>query len=447
MAAIRFPSISASSRHQGEMRDCAGWLAGKFTSIGCKADVIDVPGGQQPIVRADLVVSPAAPTLTIYGHYDVQPPEPLEQWVTPPFEPSIRGNMLFGRGACDNKGNHVAALRAVKCLRDSGELGVNVRFLVEGEEETTGLALPLYVRGNAAELRSDYTLIWDGGFDDFGFPQITVSMRGELYVEIHVQGPAYDLHSGYFGGVAPNPLNTLAHILASLKDRAGRIAIPGFYDGVDSADHTSLFRADELDDAYEQGIRQAIGIAALEGEAGYAPAVRRTLRPTLDVNGFIGGFTGEGEKTIIPANAMAKVSMRLVAGQDPDAIFASLERHVQAVATAGVQVRVLKLGGCRSFFCPSDHYASQAAQRAFQEAFGKEARPVMKGSTIPVAADLIKQLQGQTVVSGLGQPDASIHAPNEHLSLDHFHRGIETLIHFIAALPDGPSRSRPGDHP
>lgn len=430
---MAIPSISSSSAHAADMLRNAEFLRRKLEHIGAQASVIAVPGCQHPLVRADLIRDQAAPTLTIYGHYDVQPPDPLEDWISPPFEPTLREGYIYGRGACDSKGNHMAAIHAVEYLLSSDALRVNVRFLIEGEEETTGRALPTYVRQHAAELGCDYVLVLDGGYHADGYPVLATGMRGELYVEIHAEGPNRDLHSGHFGGVAPNPANTLARIIGELKTRDGRVTIPGFYDGVRETDAPEI-TPETRSPAYSESIRKSIGVHALEGEADFLPIQRQWLRPTLDVNGMVSGFTGEGEKTIIPARAMAKISMRLVPGQDPERIFGAFKEHVQKLGTPGVRLRVERLGSCPAFVCSADHEGGRATRAAFLASFEQEPRAVRKGSTIPVVADLIGALRGQMILTGIANPDSRVHAPNERLAIDHYYRGIEMVMHLVHQL-------------
>jgi amidohydrolase len=431
---LRIPSVSALPEHREDVRRNAKWLAERMEALGFTTSITDVRGGRHPVLQADLVVDPKAPTLTIYGHYDVQPADPVDLWVSPPFEPTVRDGRVFARGAADNKGNHMAALKAVEFCCKAGGPPVNVRFLIEGEEEITGEALGTYVRDNAERLRTDCVLVWDGGFTEDGYPALTVGLRGILYVELEAVGPGIDLHSGVYGGVAPNPLNTLAHVISSLKGRDGRITVPGFYDRVRQP------TAEELDGwvrpaEYAERVKQLMQADALEGEADYPPLVRQWARPTLDVHGFIGGFTGEGVKTVIPSRGMAKVSMRLVPDQDPNEILQSLKAYVGELSTPGVKIEVRRLGATRPVLLGADHAPAKAAMQAFEEAFGRPARLVRSGGSVPVAIDLQEALKAPMIGSGLPEADSAAHSPNERYSLDHYHRGIEMLIRFIYALP------------
>jgi acetylornithine deacetylase/succinyl-diaminopimelate desuccinylase-like protein len=433
---LRIPSISALPEHREDVRRNARWLAERMERLGLATSITDVPGGRHPVLQGDLVVDSKAPTLTIYGHYDVQPADPVDLWISPPFEPTVRDGRVYARGSADNKGNHMAALKAVEFCRQAGGPPINIRFLIEGEEEITGEALGNYVRQNADRLRTDWVLVWDGGFTEDGFPALNVGLRGILYVELEAVGPGIDLHSGGFGGVAPNPLNTLAHILSTLKGRDGRITIPGFYDRVRPP------TAQELKDwekpaEYADRLMQLMQSTAIEGEADYPLIVRQWARPTLDVNGMSGGFTGAGVKTVIASRGMAKVSMRLVPDQDPEEILHSLKAYVAELSTAGVQVEVRKLGATRPVLIDADHAAGVAANEAFEAAFGLKPRLVRSGGSIPVSIDLQEALKAPMIASGLPQADSAAHSPNESYTLDHYHRGIEMLIRFIYALPSG----------
>jgi acetylornithine deacetylase/succinyl-diaminopimelate desuccinylase-like protein len=327
----------------------------------------------------------------------------------------------------------MAALKAAELALAAGGPPVNLRFLMEGEEEITGPSLPRYVRENADSLRTDHLLVWDGGFSPDGRPQLVTGLRGILYVELVARGPAVDLHSGAYGGVAPNPLNTLAMVLAALKDREGRITIPGFYDGV--GDPAPEEMADwDRGGAFGDRLQELMGAQALEGEAAYSPVERIWSRPTLDVNGFVGGFTGEGKKTVIPASGRAKVSMRLVPGQDPERILEHLRAYVSELSTPGVDVEVVHLGAAAPVLAGADHQAARALSEAFEASFGQPAARLRTGGTIPVAIDFQEALGAPMVISGLGQPGAGAHSPNEHFSLDHYQRGIETLLRFFWGL-------------
>jgi acetylornithine deacetylase/succinyl-diaminopimelate desuccinylase-like protein len=402
--------------------------------MGFEARLVDVLEDGLPVVVAEWNGAPGKPHLTIYGHYDVQPVDPLELWTSPPFQPDVRDGQVYARGCADNKGNHMAAVKAVEHLVESGGLPVNVRFLLEGEEEITGRSLPRYLRENAARLHTDSVLIWDGGFDEAGRPTLATALRGLLYLELHARGPEVDLHSGMFGGVAPNPINTLARIIGELKDRDGHVTIPGFYDDVraPSAQELETWRRDEATFAGE-ALRMT-GARALEGEPGYMAIERTGSRPTLDANGILGGFVGEGQKTVIPATAFAKISMRLVPDQDWKAILESFQTYVQKLSTPGVELRVELLSAAPPVSCGVDHASAVALKTAYREAFGKETALVRVGGSVPVVVDFQEALGAPLVMSGIEQADAAIHSPNEHLVIEQYHKGIEALIRFMDNL-------------
>ena len=431
---LRIPSVSALPEYREDVRRNARWLIERLERIGFKTSLTDVAGGRHPVLQADLDVDPKLPRLTIYGHYDVQPADPVELWTTPPFEPTVRDGRVFARGAADNKGNHMAAIKAVEFCRKAGGPPVNLRFLIEGEEEITGEALGHYVRENAERLATDWVLVWDGGFGEDGSPSLTLGLRGILYVQLEAVGPGIDLHSGVYGGVAPNPLNTLAHVISSLKGRDGRITIPGFYDRVRRPTDAELEQWRRPAE-YAETLKRLTQSESLEGEAEYPLLVRQWARPTLDVHGMMGGFTGEGVKTVIPSRAMAKVSMRLVPDQDPKEILPNLKKYVAELGTPGVKIEVRQLGATRPCLIGADNAAAAAAMDAFEAAFGRKPRFVRSGGSIPVAIDLQEALNAPMVSSGLPEADSAPHSPNERYSLDHYHRGIEMLIRFMYALP------------
>ena len=432
---LAIPSVSTLPEHRADVRRNCDWLADRFRRLGFRVAVTDVVEGGHPVLQADLDGPGEAPHLTVYGHYDVQPPDPVELWQSPPFQPTVRDGLVYARGAADNKGNHMAALQAAACALAADGPPLNLRFLLEGEEEITGPSLPRYVRENAARLGTDYILVWDGGFSADNRPELVTGLRGILYVELEARGPAVDLHSGMFGGVAPNPLNTLARILGELKGRDGRITIPGFYDGV--REPTPEEMADwDRGDAYGETLREQMGARSLEGESGYSPVERTYSRPTLDVNGFWGGFMGEGKKTVIPALGWAKVSMRLVPGQDPLRILASLESYVGELSTPGVEIGVKLLGAAPPVVAGSDHLGARALSDAYAASFGRQAARLRSGGSIPVAIDFQEALGAPMMISGLSQPGGAPHSPNERFSLDHYHRGIETLLRLMWSLSE-----------
>jgi acetylornithine deacetylase/succinyl-diaminopimelate desuccinylase-like protein len=435
---LRIPSVSTLPERREDCLRNARWLRDRFERMGMKAELVDAGGGGLPVITAEWNGQPGKPHLTIYGHYDVQPPDPLDEWKSPPFEPEIRDGRVFARGSSDNKGNHMVTVKAVEHLFAAGGPPLNLRFIIEGEEEISGESLPKYLRANGDKLKTDAVLIWDGGMDQEDNPAMATALRGILYTELHAQGPAIDLHSGTYGGVAPNPILTLARVLAELKDRSGRITIPGFYDGVveAGADERALWK--KRDAEYAEAVKRAMGVRSLEGEEGRLAIERAGSRPTLDANGIIGGFTGKGEKTVIPARASAKVSMRLVPNQDWRKIFASLETYVQQLTTPGVEIKVELLGAAPPVVCDVNHAAAKALQAAYQEAFGKPTSQVREGGSIPVSVDFQEAVGAPILISGIPQADEGAHSPNERLVVDNYHRGIEAIIRFICKLAERP---------
>ena len=431
---LRIPSVSTLPERREDCLHNARWLSERFERMGMKSEIIEVIEGKLPVVVADWNGRPGRPHLTIYGHYDVQPPDPLDEWKSPPFEPAVRDGHIYARGAADNKGNHMATVKAVEHLFGAGGPPLNLRFILEGEEEITGEALPRYIRANAAKLETDAVLIWDSGLDEDENPTIATSLRGLLYVELHATGAAVDLHSGSFGGVAPNPINTLARIVGELKDRNGHVTIPGFYDAVADPSAEELADWKTKDERYATAVKRLTGARALEGEPEFLALERTGSRPTLDANGIVGGFTGEGKKTVIPARASAKISMRLVPNQDWKTILAALEKQVQELTTPGVEVRLEVLGAAPPVLCGIDHPPARALRAAYKEAFGKATSLIRVGGSIPVSVDFQEALGAPMVISGVAQSDSAVHSPNEHFAVDNYHRGIEAVIRFICGL-------------
>ena len=433
---LRIASISTLPERRADCLRNAEWLRRRLERAGFEARLVEQVAGGLPVVVAEWNGATGGPHLTIYGHYDVQPADPLDLWVSPPFAPEVRDGQLYARGSADNKGNHMAALKAVEHLVAAGGLPINVRFILEGEEEITGPSLPALLREHGTDLPTDAVLVWDGGFDEAKRPTLATALRGLLYVELHASGPAVDLHSGLFGGVAPNPINTLARIIGELKNREGHITIPGFYDAVrrPSEEELAAWRQDEP--KYEAEALRMSGARVLEGEPGFLAIERTGSRPTLDVNGILGGFVGDGQKTVIPATAFAKVSMRLVPDQDWKPILASLESYVQSLTTPGVEITVKLLSAAPPVIAGVDSPAAQALREAFRETFGKETALIRVGGSIPAAVDFQETIGAPLLISGIAQADAAIHSPNEHQDIDQYLRGIEAVIRFICRLGD-----------
>jgi acetylornithine deacetylase/succinyl-diaminopimelate desuccinylase-like protein len=425
-AFLRIPSISALPAHAPDCRRAAEFIADELRDMGVEHVEVSPTGGH-PVVYGDWLHADGAPTVLVYGHYDVQPVDPLELWDSPPFEPAVRDGRILARGAADDKGQVHMHLRATEAiLATKGRLPVNLRFLFEGEEESASEHLEKWLDDNRARLSADVAVISDTGFFEGNLPAITLSLRGLMYAQIDVTGAPLDLHSGGFGGAVENPANALARIIAALKDDDGRIQIPGFYDDVvelSAADRAALAELPFDEDAY----REALGLPALVGEAGYTTLERRGVRPTLDVNGLWGGFQGDGTKTIIPAHAHAKVSCRLVANQDPDRIFELFRDHVARIAPPGVRTTVTSLGGGRPSVTPMDHPATKAAARAIEAAFGRPPLYIREGGSIPVCASFETVLGLPVVLAGFTNPDDNAHAPNESMVLDNYERGIRAI--------------------
>jgi acetylornithine deacetylase/succinyl-diaminopimelate desuccinylase-like protein len=431
---LRIPSISTLPERREDCLRNARWLRDRFAAMDMKTEIVDVREAGLPVVVAEWNARPGAPHLTIYGHYDVQPVDPVGEWKSPPFEPAVRDGHLYARGAADNKGNHMATVKAVEHLFAAGGAPVNIRFLIEGEEEITGPSLPRFLRDRASALKSDAVLIWDSGMDEEGHPTLATSLRGLLYTELQAKGPAVDLHSGTYGGNAPNPINTLARIIGELKDRGGHVTVPGFYDAVREPSAEELAEWKRKDASYAAEVLRITGAKALEGEADQPALARAGSRPTLDANGIVGGFTGKGAKTVIPAEASAKVSMRLVPDQDWKAILASFEKRVRELTTPGVEIAIEVIGSAPPVLCGVDHDAARSLRAAYREAFGKDTALVRVGGSIPVAVDFQEAVGAPLVISGIAQADCAIHSPNEHLLIDNYHRGIEAVIRFICGL-------------
>jgi acetylornithine deacetylase/succinyl-diaminopimelate desuccinylase-like protein len=436
---LRLPSIGAQSEHNADVRATAEFVAERFSKMGFEHVEVADTGGH-PMVYADWLHAEGAPTVLVYCHYDVQPVDPLELWTSPPFEPVIEGNRIFGRGVADDKGQLHLHLRAIEALLATrGRLAVNLKIAFEGEEESSSVHLDAWLAKNRERLAADFALISDTGFFDGNLPAITVALRGLMYAQIDVVGTEVDLHSGSYGGAVENPANALAQIISGLKDGEGRILIPGFYDDVVELSDEERRHIAELP-FDEEAYRAHLGLPALHGESGYSTLERRGIRPTLDVNGIWGGFQGEGSKTIIPAHAHAKVSCRLVTAQDPDRIFSALRDHVLAIAPPGVRVTVRDLGGGHPSLTPIDHPATQAAARSLAATFGREPVYIREGGSIPVCASFEQILGLPVVLLGFDPPDQRAHAPNEWMDLENYETGIRTIARMwdeVAALgPD-----------
>jgi acetylornithine deacetylase/succinyl-diaminopimelate desuccinylase-like protein len=423
---LRIPSVSARSEHNADTARCAEWLANKLRKIGITATIHSTPG--HPIVLGEWrEAGTAAPTVLVYGHYDVQPAEPLELWTTPAFEPTVRDGKLFARGSVDDKGQlwiHVKAAEAL--LAQRGKLPLNLIFLFEGEEEVGSDNLAGFVQRNADRLRADSVVISDSSMFAPGQPSILSSLRGLAYMQIDVQGPAQDLHSGSYGGAVTNPATALARILASLHDAKWHVAIKGFYDDVRKWDKKSRDATRNL--PFKEGsFRHETGSVALNGEDGYSTLERLWMRPTCEVNGLLSGYTGEGAKTVLPAKAMAKVSCRLVPDQDPAKIAKLFAAHVKRVAPKGVTVKVQYIHGGSPWRAELSGSVYDAARAALAAAFGKEPVTVGEGGSIPVVGDFERVLKAPVLLVGFGLPGENAHAPDEWISLENFTKGLRAV--------------------
>ncbi|MFC4426026.1 dipeptidase [Deinococcus navajonensis] len=431
---LRIPSVSADPAYKTEVARAAGWLQAKLTGLGFTARVDQTPG--HPIVYAERLTDPAQPTVMIYGHYDVQPEAPLEEWHTPPFEPAVREGRIYARGSTDDKGQAYAHVKGVELLLSQGELPVNVKFLLEGEEEIGSPSIIPYLQAHTDELKADVIVISDGSRFARDVPTITYGVRGLSYVEIHVQGANRDLHSGSYGGAAPNPINALCEIIAKLKDDQGRVTIPGFYDGIEelTEQERSMWASLPHSDAE---FAASIGVEALPGEAGYSVLERIWGRPTLDVNGIWGGYQGEGSKTVIAAKAGAKVSMRLVPGQSPDRITQLIKEYVPQIAPAGVKAEVHGHHGGQPVKFKTDSPAIQAANRALHRVYGRDAVFARTGGSIPIVAAFSDILKTEVLFVDFGLNEDAPHSPNESFALEDYFNGILTSAYLLRELAQG----------
>ena len=429
---LAIPSVSTAPEHRDDVRRAADFVLDQLDALGFTAELYDT--ARHPIVYGERRVSDDAPTVLIYGHYDVQPPEPLELWTTPPFEPTVRDGVLYARGASDDKGQIFAHLKGVEALLSETEtLPLNVKFLVEGEEEIGSPNLIPFIEAHQDLLSCDVVLISDGAMAAPDTPTITYGLKGLAYLEVHVKGADMDLHSGAFGGAAPNPINGLAKMIAALHDDKGRVAVPGFYDAVVDVtpEERDVFKRAPFD---EQALEKELGVDALPGEQGYTVLERLWARPTLDCNGIGGGFQGEGSKTVIASGAMAKISCRLVPNQTPQEIAQKLGDYLRSIVPAGLSIEIIDLHGGDGVLTPLTSNAVQAAGRALAEVYGKETVFARTGGTIPVGSTFQKVLGADVVFVGLGLESDRAHSPNEKFDLVNYYRGIEVSAALLAAF-------------
>ena len=431
---LKIPSVSADPAYANDVKVTAQFLATEFTKMNLdEVEVIETEG--HPIVYAEKMIDTNLPTVLVYGHYDVQPADPIDLWDSPPFEPVIKKTeihpegAIFARGACDDKGQMYMHVKAVDAMMKSNELACNVKFMIEGEEEVGSANLEAFIKANVEKLKADVILVSDTGMIDNNTPSITTGLRGLSYVEVEVTGPNRDLHSGLYGGAVANPINILTKMISSLQDENNHITIPNFYDDVEELsleERAEMAKAPFSEEAY----KKAIDINSVYGEKGYTTNERASIRPTLDVNGIWGGYTGEGAKTVIASKAYAKISMRLVPNQNPDKITKLFTNHFESIVPKGASVKVTPHHGGEPSVTQIDSLEYKAASLALEESFGKKPIPVRSGGSIPIVAMFEKVLGLKTILLGFGLDSDAIHSPNEHYGLYNFYKGIETIPYF-----------------
>ncbi len=429
---LRIPSISTLPEHSADVHRAAETLAAELRRIGLE-NVHLIEGQGHPLVYGDWLHAAGKPVCIAYGHYDVQPPDPLEEWISPPFEPAERNGNLYARGAVDDKGQMYMHLKALESLfhAHSGKLPVNVRVILEGEEEVGGESIARLVREHPEQLQGDFALVSDTDMFAPGLPTLCVGLRGMIYTEVEVRGARTDLHSGLYGGAAPNPFIALSQIIAGLKDSKGRILIPGIYDKVAAPSPDELRAWKSLPFDEEQYRESEIGSRALTGEPGYSVLERIWARPSLDVHGMPGGFTGAGAKTVIPARATAKISLRLVPEMEPAEVFSQFKRYVEQICPEAVEVQVRLIHSGDPIVIRTGNPFIQAATQAMHQVFHKETVFVRGGGSIPIVGDFERHLKIPTVLMGFGLPDDNLHAPNEKFNISNFYLGIESIILFL----------------
>jgi acetylornithine deacetylase/succinyl-diaminopimelate desuccinylase-like protein len=431
---LKIPSVSADKAYKNDVLKTADAVKSSLEKAGCDSvEICETPG--YPIVYGEKIIDASLPTILVYGHYDVQPADPLELWTSPPFEPVIKKTdihpegAIFARGACDDKGQMYMHVKAMEFMTSTNQLPCNVKFMIEGEEEVGSESLSWYVKQNQEKLANDVILISDTGMIANDIPSITTGLRGLSYVEVEVTGPNRDLHSGLYGGAVANPINLLTKMIASLHDENNHITIPGFYDNVEELsleERAEMAKAPFLLDNY----KKALDIDEVYGEKGYTTNERNSIRPTLDVNGIWGGYTGEGAKTVIASQAFAKISMRLVPNQDWEDITELFKNHFESIAPKSVTVKVTPHHGGQGYVTPIDTIAYQAANRAYTETFGVPAIPQRSGGSIPIVSLFEQELKSKTILMGFGLNSDAIHSPNEHFGVFNYLKGIETIPYF-----------------
>lgn len=428
---LKIPSVSADPAYAGDVRKTAEAVKANMDKVGIdNTEICETPG--HPIVYGEKIIDPSLPTVLVYGHYDVQPPDPMDLWDSPPFEPVIKQTdihpegAIFARGSCDDKGQMFMHVKAFEAMSQNGGIPCNVKFMIEGEEEVGSDNLADYVIANKEKLKADVVLLSDTSIIANDVPSLTVGLRGLSYVEVEVTGPNRDLHSGVYGGAVANPINVLCEMIASMKDENGHITIPGFYDKVREVSQEE--RAEMAKAPFDQqAFNDDLEIAAGLGEKGYTTNERTSIRPTLDVNGIWGGYTGEGAKTVLPSKAYAKISMRLVPDQDSHEITDMFCKHFESIAPEGVKVSAKPHHGGEPAVTPTDSVEYQAASKAMEESFGKTPIPVRGGGSIPIVALFEKELGLKSILMGFGLDSDDIHSPNEHYGVFNYFKGIETI--------------------
>jgi acetylornithine deacetylase/succinyl-diaminopimelate desuccinylase-like protein len=428
---IRIPSISTDPEHAADVRRAAEFVADSLRRAGME-NVEIIPTGGHPLVYADWLHAPGKPTVLCYGHYDVQPADPLELWVTPPFEPTERNGNLYARGAVDDKGQMYMHVKAIEALRaETGSLPLNVRFLVEGEEEVGGASIAKYVAEHPEKLKADVALVSDTAMYAEGIPTLCIGLRGLVYMEVEASGPARDLHSGLYGGAAPNAVYGLIELLAKAKDENGALRITGIYDDVDEPATAELTSWKGLPFSEKEFLENEVGSTQLTGEGDRTVLERVWSRPTFEVHGIAGGFTGAGAKTVIPAKATAKVSIRLVPRQDPEKVVATFKEWVARNTPKGIRTEVRVLSASPGLVVNPEHRAIDVAAKAFGDVFGRETVFTRSGGSIPIVGDFANHLGIPTILMGFGLPDDGLHSPNEKYKIENYYLGIKTIAHFF----------------
>jgi len=434
IALLKVPSVSADKAFKKEVLLTADLIVESLEKAGCdKVEICETPG--YPIIYGEKIIDPNLPTILVYGHYDVQPADPLELWDSPPFEPIIKTTeihpegAIFARGACDDKGQMYMHVKALEYMTSTGNLPCNVKFMIEGEEEVGSESLAWFVPRNIEKLANDVILISDTGMIANDIPSITTGLRGLSYVEVEVTGPNRDLHSGLYGGAVANPINILTKMIASLHDENNHITLPGFYDNVEELSLEERAEMAKAPFSLEE-YKEALKINEVYGEKGYSTNERNSIRPTLDVNGIWGGYTGEGAKTVIASKAYAKISMRLVPNQDWEDITELFKKHFESIGPKSVTVKVTPHHGGQGYVTPIDNIAYQAASKAYETSFGKTPIPQRSGGSIPIVALFEQYLKSKTILMGFGLDSDAIHSPNEHFGVWNYLKGIETIPYF-----------------